>query len=205
MVATSVATRTDADIQRDVLDELKWDARVQPNEIGVVVKNGIVTLTGWVDSYTKKWAAEEAALRVKGAKAVANDIEVRLRHGGERTDSDIARAAVDTLKWKTTVPDDRVKLSVSKGWVTVEGDVDWNFQRDAVEEEMRYLTGVRGVINEITVVGSRCGRFAPALQALETRRIEVTPLIAAQLPLNDGVEGLRGAAVPGTLKVLLRP
>ena len=92
--AATTETRTDEDIQRDVLAELRWDARVRPSEIGVSVKNGIVTLTGWVDSYTKKWAAEEAAQRVKGVVAVANDIEVRLPASAERTDADIAAAAV---------------------------------------------------------------------------------------------------------------
>src|SRR5437899_10418801 len=96
-MATAIATRTDAQIQRDVLDELKWEARVQPNEIGVVVKNGVVALTGWVDSYTKRWAAEEAAHRVRGVKAVANDIEVRLPGSSERTDADIAAAAIRAL------------------------------------------------------------------------------------------------------------
>src|ERR1700731_634407 len=90
--------RTDEQIQRDVLDELKWDARVQPNEIGVVVKDGVATMIGWVDSYTKKWAAEEAALRVRGVKAVANDIEVRLPGAAERTDADIAAAALRALE-----------------------------------------------------------------------------------------------------------
>src|SRR5882762_10198256 len=93
-MSTATPTRTDAQLQRDVLDELKWDARVQPNESGVAVKDGIVTLTGWVDSYTKKWAAEETALRVKGVKAVANDIEVRLPSAAQRTDADIAAAAL---------------------------------------------------------------------------------------------------------------
>src|ERR1700737_4224781 len=92
-VATTIGTKTDAEIQRDVLDELKWDARVQPNEIGVAVKDGIVTLIGWVDSFTKRWAAEEAARRVRGVKAVANDIEVKLPISAERTDADIAAAA----------------------------------------------------------------------------------------------------------------
>src|SRR5438132_9870514 len=98
-MATTVQTRTDADIQRDVLSELAWDARLQPNEIGVAVKDGIVTLTGWVDSLIKKWAAEEAALRVRGVKGVANDIEVRLPALSERTDADIAAAALHALKW----------------------------------------------------------------------------------------------------------
>jgi hypothetical protein len=117
-IATPTVTRTDEQIQRDVLAELKWDARVQPNEIGVAVKDGIVTLTGWVDSYPKRWAAEEAAKRVRGVKAVANDIEVRLPISAERTDADIAAAALRALEWDASIPSDRVKVTVSKGWVT---------------------------------------------------------------------------------------
>src|SRR5260221_1031283 len=109
-MSTATPTKTDAQIQRDVLDELKWDARVQPNEIGVAVNNGIVTLSGWVDSYTKKWAAEEAALRVRGVKAVANDIEVRLPSSAERTDTDIAAAALHALEWDAFVPVDKVEV-----------------------------------------------------------------------------------------------
>src|SRR3981081_1891332 len=135
-------TRSDADIQRDVLDELKWDARVHPNEIGVAVNAGIVTLPGWVDSYTKRWAAEEAALRVRGVKGVANDIEVRLPASSERTDADIAAAAVRALEWDAFIPTDRVKVTVSKGWVTLEGEVDWLFERDDAERVVRRLTGV---------------------------------------------------------------
>jgi len=148
---TPTITRTDQGIQRDVLDELKWDARVQPNEIGVAVKDGIVTLTGWVDSYTKRWAAEEAALRVRGVKAVANEIEVRLPSSAERTDADIAAAAIRALQWDAFIPTDRVKVAVSKGWVTLEGDVDWEFERDDAERVVRRLTGVRGVTNLIKV------------------------------------------------------
>ena len=151
MMATSVTTKTDADIQRDVLDELKWDARVQPNEIGVVVKNGIVTLTGWVDSYTKKWAAEEAALRVKGVKAVANDIEVRLPTAAQRTDADLAAAALRALEWDAFVPTDKVKVTVSNGWVTLDGEAEWEFEREDAERVVRRLTGVRGVTNLIKV------------------------------------------------------
>jgi osmotically-inducible protein OsmY len=150
-MATTTGTRTDADIQRGVLEELKWDARVQPNEIGVAVRDGIVTLTGWVDSYTKRWAAEEAALRVRGVKAVANEIEVRLPSSSERTDADIAAAAVRALEWDAFIPADRVKVTVSKGWVTLEGEVDWAFERDDAERVVRRLTGVRGVTNLIRV------------------------------------------------------
>jgi osmotically-inducible protein OsmY len=142
---------TDENIQRDVLEELKWDARVQPNEIGVAVKDGIVTLTGWVDSYTKRWAAEEAALRVRGVKAVVNEIEVRLPTAAERTDEDIARAALRALEWDAFIPIDRVKVTVSRGWVTLEGEVDWEFEREDAERVVRRLTGVRGVTNLVTV------------------------------------------------------
>ena len=102
--SASIRPRTDEEIHRDVLAEIKWDARVQPNEISVTVKDGIVTLMGWIDSYSKKWAAEEAAHRVRGVKAVANDIEVRLRGSDERTDADIAAAAVRALERDAFAP-----------------------------------------------------------------------------------------------------
>lgn len=150
-MSTPTMTRTDEQIQRDVLEELKWDARVQPNEIGVSVKDGVVTLTGWVDSYTKKWAAEEAAHRVRGVKAVANDIEVRLPSSAERTDQDIAEAAVRALEWDSLVPSDRIKVTVSKGWVTLEGEVNWEFERTEAERVVRRLAGINGVSNLIVV------------------------------------------------------
>ena len=150
-IVTRLDTRTDEHIQQDVLAELKWDARVQPNEIGVAVKDGVVTLTGWVDSYFKKWAAEEAAHRVRGVKAVANDIEVRLPSFGERTDADIATAVVRALEWDAFVPVDKIDVTVSKGWVTLQGDVEWQYQKEDAERVVRRLSGVRGVTNLITV------------------------------------------------------
>ena len=150
-MATAELVRTDEEIQRDVLDELKWDARVQPNEIGVAVKDGIVTLTGWVDSFIKKWAAEEAAHRVRGVKAVVNDIEVRLPTDAERTDEDIAAAAVRALEWDALIPLGQVKVTVSKGWVTLEGEVEWAYQKEEAERVVRRLAGVRGVTDLITV------------------------------------------------------
>jgi osmotically-inducible protein OsmY len=150
-MAVATLTKTDEELQRDVLAELKWDTRLQPNEIGVIVKDGVVTLTGWVDSYLKKWNAEEAAHHVAGVKAVANDIEVRLPSSSERTDSDIAAAAVHALEWDALVPSDRVQVTVSKGWVTLRGEVDWQYQREDAERVVRRLTGVKGVTNLITV------------------------------------------------------
>jgi osmotically-inducible protein OsmY len=150
-MTSATATRGDEQIQRDVLEELKWDARVQPNEIGVSVQDGIVALTGWVDSYAKKWAAEQAAHRVRGVVAVANDIEVRLPSSAERTDTDIAAAVSRALEWDAFVPIDKIDVTVSKGWVTLEGEVEWEFQRRSAERAVRRLSGVRGVTNLIMV------------------------------------------------------
>lgn len=142
-----MVVNVDADIQREVLNELKWEPRLQPNEIGVAVKDGVVTLTGYVDSYAKKLAAEQAAFRVRGVKAVANDIQVRLPGISERTDTDIARAARAALEWDVLVPADRIKVTVSNGWVTLEGEVDYAFQKEEAERAVRHLTGVKGVSN----------------------------------------------------------
>jgi len=148
-MAVATLTRTDEEIQKDVFTELKWDARLQPNEIGVIVKDGVVTLTGWVDSYLKKWSAEDAVHRVTGVKAVANDLEVKL--SVERTDPDIAAAAVRALEWDAFVPSEKVKATVSKGWVTLKGEVEWQYQKEDAERVVRRLAGVKGVTNLITV------------------------------------------------------
>jgi len=150
-MATAAAIRADDQIQRDVLDELEWDPRIQSNEIGVIVKDGVVTLTGWVDSLVKKWAAEEAAHRVRGVIAVANDIEVRLPVTAERSDSDIAAAAVRALEWDAFIPVENIEVTVSNGWVTLRGGVEWELQRKDAERAVRRLTGVKGVSNLITV------------------------------------------------------
>ena len=142
---------SDKEIQQAVLRELEWEPQVRSTEIGVVVKDGIVTLTGGVDSYSKRFHAERAAKRVAGVKAVVNDLEVHLPTSSERTDEDIARAAVRALEDRITVPRDRVKVTVSDGWITLEGDVEWQFQREAAETAVRHLVGVKGVINLITI------------------------------------------------------
>src|SRR6202048_2250491 len=142
---------TDAEIRKNVEAELSFEPSINASEIGVAVKDGIVTLTGRVDSYWEKIAAEEAAARVSGVKAVANELEVRLPFSNERTDEDIARAAVNRLEWTIPVPKDRIKVKVSKGWVTLEGEVDWQFQKKAAEDAVRSLVGIKGVINHIEV------------------------------------------------------
>jgi osmotically-inducible protein OsmY len=142
---------TDLEIRKNVEAELSFDPSINASEIGVAVKDGIVALTGRVDSYWEKIAAEEAAARVAGVKAVANELEIRLPFSSERTDEDIARAAVNRLEWTITVPKDRIKVKVSKGWVTLEGEVDWQFQKNAAEQAVRGLVGIKGVINHIVV------------------------------------------------------
>ena len=146
---TATMTRTDREIQTDVLSELRWDHSIQANEIGVAVKDGVVTLTGTVDTYLRKWKAEEAAHRVHGVVAVANDINVRTI--GDRTDTDIAAAAVHALKWNSSVPADKIQVTVDKGWVTLKGDVEWQYQKLEAERAVRGLWGVKGVSNLIIV------------------------------------------------------
>jgi osmotically-inducible protein OsmY len=143
--------RTDNEIQRDIGDELRWDPSLQNDDIAVSVRDGVVTLAGYVKSYLDKWHAERVASKVKGVRAVANDLTVRLPSASERPDPDIARAAVDALKWNIAVPADRIRIKVDKGWVTLEGDVDWHYQREAAERAIRSLTGVKGVTNLIAV------------------------------------------------------
>ncbi|MFI7427417.1 BON domain-containing protein [Micromonospora sp. NPDC049836] len=150
-MATATIARTDQDIQSDVLDELTWEPRVRPNEIGVTVTEGVVTLTGWVDSYAKKWAAERAAHRVTRVRAVANDLAVRIATSAEKSDPEIATAAGRALEWDAFVPLEALDVTVADGWVTLHGEVEWEYQRRAAERAVGRLTGVRGVSNGITV------------------------------------------------------
>jgi len=143
--------KKDIDLKKDVEMELQWEPSVNAAEIGVAVKDGVVTLAGYVDSYAEKWAADRAAKRVSGIKAVAEEIKVRLRGISERTDEDIARAAANALEWHIYVPHDRIKVTVQNAWVTLEGEVDWLFKKNAAEDAVRHLTGVRGVANQITI------------------------------------------------------
>ncbi len=143
--------KTDQQLQSDVMDELKWDPILNASEIGVSVKNGVVTLSGYVNTYSKKLAAENAVKRVKGVKAVAEDIEVRFGVNDHRNDTEIAEAALDALKWNTNVPDESIKLKVENGWVTMEGTVDWKFQKDAAANAIKDITGVKAVSNFLTL------------------------------------------------------
>lgn len=141
----------DKDIQKDITDELAWEPSLRNDDIAVGVREGVVTLGGFVDSYADKSKAERVAGRVKGVKAVADELEVKLPTSSERADPDLARAALDALQWNISVPHDRIRLKVEKGWLTLEGQVDWYYQKQAAERAVRYLRGVRGVFNLITL------------------------------------------------------
>ncbi|MFC1924021.1 BON domain-containing protein [Chloroflexota bacterium] len=143
--------KTDAELQQDVMNELKWEPTVEGAEIGVAVKDGVVTLSGYVDSYAEKWAAERAAARVFGVRAVTEAIQVRLPGSLKRSDEDIARAVANVLEWNILVPHDRIEVHVQNGLVTLSGEVDWWYQKNATEEAVRYLKGVVLFNNQITV------------------------------------------------------
>lgn len=184
---------TDKEIQQAVLRELEWEPLVKSTEIGVAVKDGIVTLSGFVDSYAKRYNAERAAKRVAGVRAVANELEVKLPYGDERTDEDIARAALRALEDRITVPAERIKVTVRDGWITLEGDVEWNYQKEAAEAAVRYLTGVKGVTNLITLKPrvSAVGVRAKIEEAL--RRMAEVDANRITVETEDGRVILRGS------------
>ena len=142
--------KTDAQLQKDIIDELRWEPRISDREIGVAVKAGVVTLTGSVPSYADKYLAETVVEGFAGVKAIANDLTVKLPTASLRTDTEIAHQVVNALLWDVSVPD-AVKARVGDGWVTLEGIVDWAFQKNAAYRAVRNLTGLRGVTNAIKI------------------------------------------------------
>jgi osmotically-inducible protein OsmY len=143
--------KTNTQLQFDVLDELQYEPSVDAAEIGVTTKDGIVTLTGNVKSYVEKWSAARATERVSGVKAVVDELQVRLPDAHLRTDEDIARTILNALKWDVTVPDDRIKVRVEHGYITLEGTVDYKYQETSTINAVRNLAGVKGITNLITV------------------------------------------------------
>jgi osmotically-inducible protein OsmY len=142
---------SDKILQQAVIDELDWEPSVDAAHIGVTVEDGVVTLTGHVPSFAQKLAAERAVKRVKGVRALAQEIEVRLSSTHTIDDADIAKRALSSLEWHVSVPNDRIQLHVQNGWVTLRGQVDWEFQRRSAENAVRLLTGVKGVTNQISI------------------------------------------------------
>lgn len=184
--------KTDSELKIDVLAELSWDPLVPEARVGVAVNEGVVTLTGHLDSYAEKVATKRAAERVSGVKAIAMELEVIPVGIHKRSDTEIAAAAQHALSWSTAVPQNRIQLSVEKGWVTLNGEVDWNFQRKGAERLIRPLKGVVGItdnirIKEMAVPSNLTTRIQDALtrQAVrEAKRIEIM--------VDGGVVTLRG-------------
>lgn len=143
--------KTDSDLKRDVTAELAWDPAVRANAIGVAVKNGVVTLTGHLETFAEKHAAARAVRRVADVKAIALELDVKLAPDHKRSDTDIATSAENALKWNTLVPAEAITLTVDHGWITLRGEVEWDFQRRSAEKAIRALMGVVGISNEITL------------------------------------------------------
>ena len=143
--------KSDSQLQRDVIEELRWDPSAGRLEIGVACKDGVITLSGNVDSFSRKFSIVKAAERVSGVKAVAEELKISLPSSSVRSDTDIAHAVVNSLRWDVDVPDESIKARVDGGWVWLEGQVEWQYQRSAAERAVRYLTGVQGVTNMLTI------------------------------------------------------
>ncbi|WP_199119167.1 BON domain-containing protein [Pedobacter sp. ASV28] len=144
--------KSNESLQKDVQDAIKWEPLLHAAEIGVIVKDGVVTLTGTVDNYVKKTEAETAAKKVAGVKAVVEEIEVKFANKDIKDDSDIAGEVLNALRWNWQVPDEKIKVKVEKGWVTLEGDLDWYYQKNAVKKAVKNLLGIKGVINNINII-----------------------------------------------------
>lgn len=143
--------KTNSELQKDVQDAIKWEPLLHSAEIGVIVKDGVVTLTGTVDNYAKKMEAENATKKVNGVKAVVENIDVVFPNSIKKTDAAIATSVLSALKADWSVPDDKITVKVEDGWVTLEGKLAWNYQKEAARNAIKYLAGVKGVVNSIKI------------------------------------------------------
>lgn len=185
--------KTDFQLQRDVLDELKFEPSVSEAEIGVAVKDGVVTLSGLVNSYAQKYSAERTAERVNGVRAVADELEVKLPGSHQRTDTDLAHAVVNALRWDIQVPDDRIKATVDAGWVELDGEVEWQYQKWAADSAVRNLTGVKGVANVIKVKPKKVSTYEVSQKIKDSlRRHAETDADRITIEAKDGQVTLRG-------------
>lgn len=182
----------DSDLKRDVEKELEFDPALDATKISVVSAAGVITLTGAVGSYAEKSAAENIAKRVYGVKGVANDLEVVIDTAEYRDDAEIARSALNALNWNANLPKEKVKVIVSKGWVTLDGEVSWDYQRRAAADTVRNLRGVRGVTNDIAVrPGAAVGDVQQKIEAALKRSAEVEAK-NIRVETSDGTVTLAG-------------
>lgn len=185
--------KSDLQLQRDVLEELKFEPSIRESEIGVAAKDGVVTLSGSVDSYAEKIAAERAAERVGGVKAVADEVIVQLPGMHTRSDTEIAHAVVNALRWDIQVPDQHIKAAVEDGWIHLEGEVEWQYQKWAAEGAIRNLTGVKGVTNLIKVKPSKVSTYEVSEKIKSTlRRHAENDADRIKIEAKDGLVTLRG-------------
>ncbi|MFN8555903.1 MAG: BON domain-containing protein [Dehalococcoidia bacterium] len=185
--------KSDAQVQQDVINELRWDTHVSATDVGVEVDQGVVTLTGTVDSFAKKMAAQEAAHRVVGVLDVANDIQVRVPGSAGRTDTDVALAVRRTLEWDALVPDERIQTTVMSGWVTLDGQVNAWAHRQEAERVVRGLAGVVGVVNNLRVHAADIEpwRVRDAIEEALARRAE-REAERIQVSVQDGTVTITG-------------
>ena len=144
--------KSDKQLQDDVLNQLDWEPSIDASQVGVTAQDGVVTLTGRVPRYIEKMEAERVTKLVSGVRGVANDMEIHLPGGSERNDTDIAKAALTALEWNVLVPHDKIQVTVRDGWIYLEGQVNWQYQRNAAGESLHSLMGVKGVTNQITLL-----------------------------------------------------
>lgn len=150
-VKLAVEVKTDSELKADVLAELAYEPTVKVTDIGVLVNHGVVTLNGFATSYSEKWHALRAAKRVRGVRAIADDIVINLAESHKRTDADVAASAVTQIDWFTTIPKGTLQVTVRDGWITLDGEVAWWYQKDAAEDVVQYMIGVKGVKNRLTI------------------------------------------------------
>lgn len=184
--------KNDTQLKKDIIAELDWDPSVHSSQVGVAVKDGVVTLTGHLDTYAEKYAIEKAVGRVQGVKAIALELDVKLDPGHKRSDTEIALAAESALQWHALVPLEQIKVRVEKGWITLKGVVDWDYQRQSAEKAVRTLTGVTGVTNNINLkVVATPSNVASRIHDAFTRHAEQEAQHIETL-VNGSVVTLRG-------------
>ena len=168
--------KSNEDLQKDVQSAIKWEPLLNAAEIGVTAKDGVVTLTGIVDSYAKKLEAESAAKNVTGVRAVAEEIEIRFSSSYSKNDTEIANEVLNAWKWNWEIPNDKIKVKVEKGWVTLEGELTWNYQKEAAKRVITNLMGVKGVSNNITIKSETHD---------DVEKVSIERALARSLSIND--------------------